>query len=158
MFSFNSYCINCSAFEYKCGQGGDTFRELSDLVLLRQLYIYIHKIYKLSPKRLNNYMLYEMLYNIIFATIGYLIDLFEINRYMATLYSHPDWPNIHPRKIQEKMRADILKNPKNLSNLLYYGWDFLAKKWRGQEWSFTTDAFGPMLGNALISDVRLQVL
>jgi hypothetical protein len=61
--------------------------------------------------------------------------------------AHPDWPNIHPRKIQEKMRADILKNPKNLSNLLYYGWDFLAKKWRGQEWSFTTDAFGPISGS-----------
>lgn len=115
-------------------------------------------IYKLFPKRLNKHMLYEMLYNIIFATIGYLIDLFEINRYMATLYSHPHWPNIHPRIIQEKMRADISKNPKILSNLLYYGWDFLAKKWSGQEWSFTTDAFGPMLGNALISDVRLRVL
>ncbi|CAC5415154.1 PLA2G4 [Mytilus coruscus] len=70
--------------------------------------------------------------------------------FIATLYSHPEWPNIDPKYIQKQLKTDISKNPKNLSQILWYGWDFFCKKWEGKSWNFTTDVFGPMLGGVLI--------
>ncbi|XP_052104754.1 cytosolic phospholipase A2-like [Mytilus californianus] len=69
---------------------------------------------------------------------------------IATLYSHPEWPNIDPKYIQKQLKTDISKNPKSISQILRYGWNFFYTKWEGKSWNFTTDVFGPMLGGVLI--------
>ncbi|XP_071160119.1 cytosolic phospholipase A2-like isoform X4 [Mytilus edulis] len=70
--------------------------------------------------------------------------------FISTLYSHPEWPNIHPKDIQNQLKNDISKNPKSISKILTYGWDWFCKKWNGKSWNITTDVFGPMLGDVLI--------
>ncbi|XP_052104753.1 cytosolic phospholipase A2-like isoform X2 [Mytilus californianus] len=74
--------------------------------------------------------------------------------FIATLYSHPKWPNIDPKDIQEQMKHDISTDPKSIWTLFSYVPDwvfgFFEKKLAGKAWNFTTDIFAPMLGNVLI--------
>ncbi|XP_063429795.1 cytosolic phospholipase A2-like [Mytilus trossulus] len=72
--------------------------------------------------------------------------------FIATLYSHLHWPNIDPKCVQTELRTDISKNPKNISNILTFGWDFFCKKWKGKAWNITTDVFGPLLGDVLLRE------
>ncbi|XP_063429786.1 cytosolic phospholipase A2-like [Mytilus trossulus] len=70
--------------------------------------------------------------------------------YIATLYSDPDWPNINPKKIQEKMKTAISVNPTNIPAILFHGLKLFSKKLKGKEWNLTTDVFAPTLGKVLI--------
>ncbi|XP_052104758.1 cytosolic phospholipase A2-like isoform X3 [Mytilus californianus] len=72
--------------------------------------------------------------------------------FITTLYSHPEWPNIDPKYIQKQLKTDISKNPKSIPQILRYSWEFFCTKWKGKSWNFTTDVFGPMLGDVLIPE------
>ncbi|XP_071160113.1 cytosolic phospholipase A2-like [Mytilus edulis] len=88
----------------------------------------------------------------VFECILYTAVLSGSSWFIATLYSHPYWPNIDPKCIQTELRTDISRNPKNISNILTFGWDFFCKKWKGKAWNITTDVFGPLLGDVLIRE------
>lgn len=47
---------------------------------------------------------------------------------------------------------------KIFSNGVGAAFDFCSRKWRGQSWDLTTDVFAPLLGDVLISDVRLEII
>lgn len=79
-------------------------------------------------------------------------------RYLSTLYSHPDWPNVHPRQIEQDLRENIKDNWMWL--LLTPSWLYnhmsiiLRKRSRGQPVSFT-DFFGYLVGETILKDVSL---
>ena len=81
--------------------------------------------------------------------------------YLSTLYSHPDWPNIHPRRVREQLKENISDNW--LWMMLTPSWMYgnlnkiMEKKWRGQPVSFT-DFFGYLVGQTILKDVSLCVL
>ncbi|XP_068762797.1 cytosolic phospholipase A2-like isoform X2 [Montipora capricornis] len=75
--------------------------------------------------------------------------------YLSTLYSHPEWPNCHPRKTGENLGKNVEKNwlrmmltPSWLRNRLK---DILKKKSRGQPVSFT-DFFGYLISDTILKD------
>ncbi|XP_052104756.1 cytosolic phospholipase A2-like isoform X2 [Mytilus californianus] len=70
--------------------------------------------------------------------------------YIATLYSDPDWPNVDPKNVQEKIKTAISVNPKNIPAILLHGLKLFSKKLKGKEWNLTTDVFAPTLGKVLI--------
>ncbi|CAC5401234.1 PLA2G4 [Mytilus coruscus] len=76
--------------------------------------------------------------------------------FIATLYSHPDWPNIDPKDIQKQLKHDISTNPIRItrlfSHVLNCGLGFFSSQWKGQSWDLTTGVFAPLLGDVLISD------
>ncbi|XP_071160118.1 cytosolic phospholipase A2-like isoform X3 [Mytilus edulis] len=74
--------------------------------------------------------------------------------FIATLYSHPDWPNIHPNHIQKQLKRDISTYPymKIFSNGLDAAFKYCKSLWTGQSWDLTTGAFAPLLGDVLIPD------
>jgi len=75
--------------------------------------------------------------------------------YLSTLYSHPEWPNVHPSKIRDELRKNVKDNWMWL--LLTPSWMYkhvniiLDKKSRGQPVSFT-DFFGYLVGDTLLKD------
>ena len=77
-------------------------------------------------------------------------------RYLSTLYSHPDWPTVHPSKIRQDLRENIKDNWMWL--LLTPSWLYdrmkiiLRKKSGGQPVSFT-DFFGHLVGETILKDV-----
>ena len=79
-------------------------------------------------------------------------------RYLSTLYSHPEWPNIHPRKVRDELRENVKDNWMWL--LLTPSWMYkhvniiLQKKSKGQPVSFT-DFFGYLVGDTILKDVSL---
>lgn len=79
-------------------------------------------------------------------------------RYLSTLYSHPEWPNIHPRKVRDELRQNVKDNWMWL--LLTPSWMYkhvniiLQKKSKGQPVSFT-DFFGYLVGDTILKDVSL---
>lgn len=78
--------------------------------------------------------------------------------YLSTLYSHPDWPNIHPRQVRKQLKKNISDNwlCMMLTPSCLYGnlKKFMEKKWRGQPVSFT-DFFGYLVGETIMKDVGL---
>ncbi|XP_078356825.1 cytosolic phospholipase A2-like [Oculina patagonica] len=74
--------------------------------------------------------------------------------YLSTLYSHPDWPAIHPSKIREDLRENVKES---WTRLLTPAWLYkrlkiiLEKKSRGQPVSFT-DLFGYLVGETILRD------
>ena len=78
--------------------------------------------------------------------------------YLSTLYSHPDWPNIHPRRVREQLRENV--NDNWLWMMLKPSWTYrrlriiMDKKRRGQPVSFT-DFFGYLVGETIMKDVGL---
>lgn len=77
-------------------------------------------------------------------------------RYLSTLYSHPDWPNTHPRVVRDELRDNIDDNwvwMMLTPSWLYRHLKILAqKKRRGQPVSFT-DFFGYLVGETILKDV-----
>ncbi|XP_074632486.1 cytosolic phospholipase A2-like [Acropora palmata] len=79
--------------------------------------------------------------------------------YLSTLYSHPDWPNIHPRRVREQLRENV--NDNWLWMMLKPSWTYrrlriiMDKKRRGQPVSFT-DFFGYLVGETIMKDCRKQ--
>lgn len=77
-------------------------------------------------------------------------------RYLSTLYSHPEWPNIHPRKVRDQLRENVKDNWMWL--LLTPSWMYrhvniiLQKKSKGQPVSFT-DFFGYLVGDTILKEV-----
>ncbi|XP_020624400.1 cytosolic phospholipase A2-like isoform X3 [Orbicella faveolata] len=78
--------------------------------------------------------------------------------YLSTLYSHPDWPNVHPRQIEQDLRENIKDNWMWL--LLTPSWLYnhmsiiLRKRSRGQPVSFT-DFFGYLVGETILKDRKI---
>ena len=81
--------------------------------------------------------------------------------YLSTLYSHPDWPNIHPREVREQLKENV--NDNWLWMMLTPSWTYrrlkiiMEKKRRGQPVSFT-DFFGYLVGETIMKDVGLWPL
>ncbi|XP_015775072.1 PREDICTED: cytosolic phospholipase A2-like [Acropora digitifera] len=79
--------------------------------------------------------------------------------YLSTLYSHPDWPNIHPRQVREQLRKNV--NDNWLWMMLKPSWTYrrlriiMDKKRRGQPVSFT-DFFGYLVGETIMKDRKEQ--
>ena len=79
-------------------------------------------------------------------------------RYLSTLYSHPDWPNAHPSKIQDDLKKNVEDNWFWL--LLTPSWMYRhfhiirEKKSRGQPVSFT-DFFGYIVGDTILKEVSI---
>ena len=79
-------------------------------------------------------------------------------RYLSTLYSHPEWPTVHPRIIRQDLRENVKDNWMWL--LLTPSWLYhhmsiiLRKKSQGQPVSFT-DFFGYLVGETILKDVSL---
>lgn len=75
--------------------------------------------------------------------------------YLSTLYSHPEWPNIHPRKVRDELRENVKDNWMWL--LLTPSWMYkhvniiLQKKSKGQPVSFT-DFFGYLVGDTILKN------
>ena len=76
--------------------------------------------------------------------------------YLSTLYSHPYWPNIHPRQVREQLKENVSDNW--LWMMLTPSWTYrhlkiiMQKKRRGQPVSFT-DFFGYLVGETILKDV-----
>ena len=98
----------------------------------------------------------------------YLISLVFINngftiflRYLSTLYSHPEWPHVHPRVIRDTLRENIDDNWMWL--MVTPSWMYrhlkiiMDKKRRGQPISFT-DFFGYLVGDTILKDVSRRYL
>ena len=79
-------------------------------------------------------------------------------RYLSTLYSHPEWPDVHPHQIRQELMENVEDNWMWL--LLTPSWLYthmsiiLRKKSRGQPVSFT-DFFGYLVGETILKDVSL---
>lgn len=79
-------------------------------------------------------------------------------RYLSTLYSHPEWPTVHPHQIRQELKENVKDNWMWL--LLTPSWLYthmsiiLRKKSRGQPVSFT-DFFGYLVGETILKDVSL---
>lgn len=79
-------------------------------------------------------------------------------RYISCLYSHPDWPSVHPRVVLEELRENIKENLIWL--LLKPKWVYKHmqlinnKKKNGQPVSFT-DVFGYLVGETLRKGVKI---
>ena len=79
-------------------------------------------------------------------------------RYLSTLYSHPEWPDVHPHQIRQELMENVKDNWMWL--LLTPSWLYthmsiiLRKKSRGQPVSFT-DFFGYLVGETILKDVSL---
>jgi len=79
-------------------------------------------------------------------------------RYLSTLYSHPEWPTVHPHQIRQELKENVKDNWMWL--LLTPSWLYthmsiiLRKKSRGQPVSFT-DFFGHLVGETILKDVSL---
>ena len=78
-----------------------------------------------------------------------------IARYISTLYSHKDWPEMHPGDMQEELMNNIdssliwLLSPQSIYR---YVDRILVKRRNGQPVSFT-DIFGHLVGETLLKDV-----
>ena len=77
-------------------------------------------------------------------------------RYISTLYSHLDWPQMKPGNMQEELKNNIdsslvwLLSPQSIYRYLDR---ILQKRKNGQPISFT-DIFGHLVGETLMKDVR----
>ncbi|XP_078351051.1 cytosolic phospholipase A2-like [Oculina patagonica] len=75
--------------------------------------------------------------------------------YLSTLYSHPEWPHLHPRVIRDTLRDNISDNWMWL--MFTPSWMYrhlkiiVEKKQRGQPVSFT-DLFGYLVGDTILKD------
>ena len=82
--------------------------------------------------------------------------MFYSPRYLSTLYSHPEWPHVHPRVIRNTLLENINDNWMWL--LITPSWMYRhlkiiqQKKQRGQPVSFT-DFFGYLVGDTILKDV-----
>lgn len=80
-------------------------------------------------------------------------------RYLSTLYSHPEWPQVHPRVIRDTLRENIDDNWMWL--MVTPSWMYrhlkiiMDKKRRGQPVSFT-DFFGYLVGDTILKDVSCR--
>ncbi|XP_020900756.1 cytosolic phospholipase A2 [Exaiptasia diaphana] len=75
--------------------------------------------------------------------------------YISTLYSHPNWPKIHPVEVNKELRKSV---DKSFARLIFNpAWlkkrisDIKEKKRRGEPISYT-DFFGYLLGDTLLAD------
>ena len=79
-------------------------------------------------------------------------------RYLSTLYSHPEFPTVHPKKIKDELRNNVKDN---WIWLLTPAWLYKhikiihEKKKRGQPISFT-DFFGYLVGETILKDVSVS--
>ena len=74
-------------------------------------------------------------------------------RYLSTLYSHPEWPNCSTTTVSEELKQRIEDHPdKVTANVPSYIAKAIEKIKQGQPWSFT-DIFGQMVGETLLRDV-----
>lgn len=75
--------------------------------------------------------------------------------YLSTLYSHPDWPNAHPREVRDVLKKNVKDNWVKL--LFTPSWMHKRlqvirdKKARGQPVSFT-DFFGYLIGDTVLKE------
>lgn len=75
--------------------------------------------------------------------------------YLSTLYSHPEWPHVHPRVVRDALRENIDDNWMWL--MVTPSWMYkhlkiiMDKKRRGQPVSFT-DFFGYLVGDTILKD------
>ena len=79
-------------------------------------------------------------------------------RYLSTLYSHPEFRNIHPNIVQDELRKNV---EDNWIWLMTPSWLYkhikiiYEKKKRGQPISFT-DFFGYLVGETILKDVSVS--
>ncbi|KAJ7365494.1 Cytosolic phospholipase A2 [Desmophyllum pertusum] len=75
--------------------------------------------------------------------------------YLSTLYSHPEWPYVHPRVVRDTLKENINDNWMWL--MITPSWMYkhlkiiMEKKRRGQPVSFT-DFFGYLVGETILKD------
>ena len=90
--------------------------------------------------------------SLVFLNDGFAISV----RYLSTLYSHPEWPHVHPRVVRDTLRENIDDNWMWL--MVTPSWMYrhlkiiMDKKRRGQPVSFT-DFFGYLVGETILKDV-----
>lgn len=78
-----------------------------------------------------------------------------INRYLTTLYSHPDWPSCSTSIVSEELKQNIKQHPDTVAmNIPSYVQSARAKTEYGGSWSFT-DIFGHMIGDTIIKGVSI---
>lgn len=74
-------------------------------------------------------------------------------RYISTLYSHQNWPEMAPGEMQEELKNNIRSTPLwRLNGAFRYIDCIRRKKCSGQPVSFT-DFFGHMVGETLLKGV-----
>ncbi|KAL9957155.1 hypothetical protein ACROYT_G038758 [Oculina patagonica] len=80
--------------------------------------------------------------------------------YLSTLYSHPKWPEIHPKVVRNELRADIQDSWMWLlltPSWLYKHVGIIKQKYRrGQPISFT-DFFGYLVGDMILKKRRKRM-
>lgn len=80
-----------------------------------------------------------------------------LNRYLSTLYSHPDFPNISPEDMLNELKKNVHHSPFWLlspRSMYRYISSIKEKHRNGQPVSFT-DFFGHLLGDTLLKDVSI---
>lgn len=87
--------------------------------------------------------------------VSYVASLSGSSWFTSTLYSHPKWPQVPMREVQQEIREAISRSPLRLlspTSLYHYIERVLEKRRQGQPVSFT-DFFGLMIGETLLTKV-----
>ena len=112
-------------------------------------WVYLQSTWKLSLARLNDTLSLKVL------------PRSKYFRYLSTLYSHPEWPKVHPKVIRNELSDNIQDNW--IWMLFTPSWMYKhmkiirKKKEKGQPVSFT-DFFGYLVGDVILQKVSRRRL
>ncbi|KAL3846625.1 hypothetical protein ACJMK2_017599 [Sinanodonta woodiana] len=83
----------------------------------------------------------------------YLGGLSGSSWYISTLYSHPDWPNMHPRDMQDELKKNISSTPlwQRTPQTIYRYLDRILLKRRSGQPVSLADFWGYMIGDMLLN-------